>query len=154
MSGQNSEGGVRPGLGASADAVQAGGLNPADAASVLRAAADLIEPKGRWTQGAGARGASGEPVTAMGGADSDLAVCWCAWAAMWRANGSIYGPRLRSAERFLRKVTGCDFIDDWNDAPERTQAEVVEALRKAAALADTAQSPSTTDAGSALGMDQ
>lgn len=41
-------------------------------------------------------------------------------------------------ERFMRSALGLCWLDVWNDAPERTQAEVIEALRKAAELARSA----------------
>lgn len=38
--------------------------------------------------------------------------------------------------RALKKATGFrGYLGDWNDAPERTQAEVIEAFKKAAELA-------------------
>lgn len=41
--------------------------------------------------------------------------------------------RLKSAADALRHSIGCSRLSRWNDAPERTQAEVVAALRAAAA---------------------
>lgn len=91
---------------------------------VLAKAADLIEAEGTWTQGPDG---SDEP-------------CWCLYTAVCHVVG--HGPAGRSDEpmRFARKALGRRFIYDsdvfdWNDAPERTQAEVVAALRKAASLA-------------------
>lgn len=100
-------------------------------AEVLRKAADLIEPEGAWTQGHGARDEDGAPITSS----SEAAVCWCAFGAIWHAQGRmIIGET--PAEAALGKVIGGARIDDWNDAPGRTQAEVVAALRKAADLAE------------------
>jgi hypothetical protein len=44
-------------------------------------------------------------------------------------------PRTKPLEALLRQVTGATSLAHWNDAPERTQAEVIEAFRKAAELA-------------------
>lgn len=38
-------------------------------------------------------------------------------------------------EHFMRRSIGRCWLDVWNDEPERTQAEVIEAFRKAAELA-------------------
>ena len=91
-------------------------------ADVLERAADLIEPEGKWTQGK------------YGSHDS----CMC-------AKGAIYhvGAWDERADEALEAVyailpsTGIisDRLVAWNDAPERTQAEVVAKLREAAALA-------------------
>lgn len=44
-----------------------------------------------------------------------------------------------SAKRLLRKAIGCPCIAPWNDAPERTQAEVLAAFDKAIELAESGQ---------------
>lgn len=76
--------------------------------AILRAAADLIEPEGRWTQG-----------------------------SYWRS--APEGASHLHVDRFIRKVlpaVGTEYTHEWNDAPGRTQAEVVAKLRAAAALAE------------------
>jgi hypothetical protein len=99
---------------------------------VLDAAADLISPVGRWTQVALARTAGGEAAVAYGrGCD---AVCWCAEGAIARIVGSYVVAEYDDAERYVTGLLG-DHLAAWNDAPERTQAEVVAKLREAAALA-------------------
>lgn len=91
-------------------------------AEVLERAADLIEPEGRWRQkNGGVRGA-----------------CWCASTAIDAAHPDGFAP---DAQRFLANLVspgaGLAIVRVWywNDAPERTQAEVVAKLREAAALA-------------------
>ncbi|UIJ43764.1 hypothetical protein LZK98_11745 [Sphingomonas cannabina] len=91
-------------------------------ADVLERAADLIEPEGKWTQkNGGVRG-----------------VCWCASTAIGAAHPD--GIAL-DAQRFFANLIspggGLAIVRIWcwNDAPERTQAEVVAKLREAAALA-------------------
>lgn len=132
---------------ASSSAVQATGLNPATVPAVLRAAADLIEPEGKWTQNWWARRANGticEPI-------DPAAACWCLRGAVNRvvrgegATGDVtrLPPIQTDAERFIGEATpmrrasnGEYDTSGFNDAPERTQAEVVAALRKAADLAE------------------
>lgn len=96
---------------------------------ILDAAADLIEPEGRWTQGAFARTAKGRPIGLRDGA----AACWCAVGAIERVVGGAIFTADRAfafAQRSLQSAWA-----PFNDAPNRTQAEVVAALRKAADLA-------------------
>lgn len=94
-------------------------------------AGDLI--RRGWHQRGYARDASGAPVSA----EDDRAASWCATGAIWAV------ARKRAAPgQYLKLVEGlCGALDEaigefrtcWNDRPERTQAEVVAAFRKAAA---------------------
>jgi hypothetical protein len=96
-------------------------------ADVLSKAADLIEPEGAWTQHVDARDAAGNQIDH----DDVDAVCWCADGAYMRVGGN-WGD---AGWRALQVALGGDGPISWNDAPERTQAEVVAKLREAAALA-------------------
>lgn len=126
-----------------------GGMSVAD---VLSRAADLIEPEGAWTQGASARTADGEDLPK--GVEPG-AVCWCILGAIGKIVGHPANRLFGMAERALDEVIPSDTIilhvgddeDDelplaasWNDAPERTQSEVVAKLREAATLAASVQS--------------
>jgi hypothetical protein len=106
-------------------------------AEVLRAAADLIEPEGKWTQRSEARTVTGRPV----GACEENAACWCILGAVQRVGGRFaereVTPALKKVIRFQPWI--------WNDHKRRTQAEVVAKLREAAALAE-AQSPNHKNA--------
>lgn len=105
---------------------------------VLNKAADLIEPEGAWTQKAWARTPEGDGVSPV----DRRAYCWCMVGALRKVLG--YDPlSARPPTRFftdepaykrLVKRFG-PALGLWNDAPERTQAEVVAALRKAAEAA-------------------
>lgn len=108
-------------------------------ADVLDRAADLIEPEGAWTQGAPARTAGGR------GTDSGdrEAVCFCAIGAINRA-GYWDWPLTSACWKAVEDTTVG--LAKWNDAPERTQAEVVAALRAAAEKARTASSVGTSNA--------
>jgi hypothetical protein len=112
---------------------------------ILDAAADLLEPEGAWTQEAFSRNADGSCDFSEDGDDDPIVaaapVCWCALGAITAVTGedplsystfSVLGGAASSrARQFLN-----DFLDrtveDWNDDPSRTQAEVVAKLREAA----------------------
>ena len=114
-----------------------------DAVDVLRQAADLLEPEGAWTQGAFSRNADGS--VDFGGEEGEpdgvavSPVCWCALGAIAHVTksdptrASVFtrlGP-LWPAINGLQSVVGQE-IDEWNDEPERSQADVVAKLREAA----------------------
>jgi hypothetical protein len=99
-------------------------------AEQLDAAADLLE-KG-WAQGHDAETSDGESVELR----SVRATCFCAAAAIERKCGDSYYAGLK----LLEQVVGGGVVT-WNDAPERTQAEVVAAVRKAAELARVSGTP-------------
>ena len=83
---------------------------------VLNTAADIIEKQGWWQDGRDAVGV-------------------CASNAIARASEIGYHP---AHERFIDHIGGVKLQDifDWNDAPGRTAAEVVETLRAAAVIAE------------------
>lgn len=103
------------------------GLTVAD---VLARAADLIEPEGAWTQGEFARDEWG-----MGLEDplAPAACSWCAWGAIIHVVGEDEGGDVPAYGELSRTVGAP--IPAFNDAEGRTQAEVVAALRAAAAKA-------------------
>lgn len=104
---------------------------------ILNAAADLLERPGAWTQGDYARddvglgiGEFSEIEIEKGGFEP---ACFCMIGAVNRARGSDLDASLWGAlRRPIWDVLGEQNIADWNDAPGRTQAEVVAALRAAA----------------------
>lgn len=102
-------------------------------AEVLNLAADLIEPEGAWTQGEYARGASGRRVTTL-----RAAKCFCIIGAIDAAQGHNPGTEssinIVAVVRRTLELDHASDVADWNDDPSRTQAEVVTALRQAAAL--------------------
>lgn len=115
------------------------GSRPADVpgervSDVLARAADLIEPKGAWTQHDFAKDKNGEPT----GYDAPDAVCWCARGAIAVVSGAT---TFHDVERVWINAGGYLGFDDyteiesWNDADHCTQAVVVAALRRAAAKA-------------------
>lgn len=98
---------------------------------VLAKAASLIESEGAWIQGALTLDADGNENEQ----DWQHAVCFCASGAIGYASNDDEDLWDRSIG-YLDYAIGCDdTVPDWNDHPERTQAEVVKALRDAADLA-------------------
>lgn len=112
------------------------GLTVAD---VLERAADLIEPEGAWTQGAYA---VGEDFTAEDDGDDwpEAPTCFCLMGAIaWVQE--IDRPGDIDFARFSPSLgLSVDYVANWNDAPSRTQAEVVAKLREAALRARAVQS--------------
>jgi hypothetical protein len=103
-------------------------------ADKLREARALIE-RG-WTQKAPARSVGG--IEVWGGAAS--AVCWCTFAAVCTSGHDIsFTSCMLNAFRAANDIHADQSITDWNDAPERTQAEVLAAFDKAIALAESDQ---------------
>jgi hypothetical protein len=94
------------------------------AKEVFQDAAALVEDG--WTQGHMARDADGDMADALG----DRATCWCALGALYRAVGDD-GDLFRNVSVTLARQIGTA-VPIWNDAPDRTQAEVIAALRRAA----------------------
>lgn len=98
----------------------------AEVARVLREAADLIEPPGRWTRGWLARDRYGWGVLPL----SIHAVCWCVRGAIHRVAPShdlMLGAVMAAGDQ-----AGTCTLSKWNDAPGRTADEIVAALRAAA----------------------
>jgi hypothetical protein len=65
--------------------------------------------------------------------DADITVdcdCYCAIGAL----RAVCGDNFTAAHHYLARAVGDSQTLDWNDAPERTQAEVIEAFRKASQL--------------------
>lgn len=83
---------------------------------ILKAARELIAKPNGWTQRVMARNDSGAAVAAS---DSE-ASCFCAWGAIRAAGGDWEWPALKA----LDGVAG-ERVETFNDAPGRTQAEVV-----------------------------
>lgn len=106
-----------------------------EAKQVLAEAADLLAPAGAWLQGRMARSAAGKPIACT----DPAAACFCAFGAIYRVTHAKYGSSRAGtgvqtkALELLGLAHGLPRISDWNDAADRTQAEVVDAFRRAAA---------------------
>lgn len=112
-----------------------GGVVAVTPRAILLRAAALLEPPGRWVQNEWGIDADGE-----GTFSPRDAVCYCASMALVVAARGHGQRALRGAQRALAAlvVVADDGVSDevniqlWNDAEERSQAEVVAALRQAA----------------------
>ena len=101
-------------------------------AEVLERAADILNSKGAWAQGRYAVADTGKGCASL----DERAVRWCAIGAMGKASGEGVGGEFSTqAREFANMVAFGGSIANFNDAPERTQEEVVAKLREAAALA-------------------
>lgn len=79
-----------------------------------------------WTQNRFARDADGKGTTSW----YPEAVCWCAQGAINAAYHHYEDARKAAFDAFA-KVIGITAFVDWNDSPERTHVEVIEAFEKA-----------------------
>lgn len=101
-----------------------------EVAAVLNKAASLVEQG--WTQGDWAVDSAGHPVDVH----NREACAWCLNAAVVRARDTArHIPEWGPIQRAVTQAIGSSMWARWNDAPGRTQAEVVAALRQAAELA-------------------
>lgn len=101
---------------------------------VLRRARDHIAQPGQWFQGDYSADESSPPLGAVAGMP-----CCAYGAIMWVLQKPDEHPRVLEADRFLYLALGGDCnatIDEWNDAPGRTQADVVALFDRAIALAE------------------
>jgi hypothetical protein len=94
---------------------------------ILIAARALIADLKSWTQGAYQRDAKGRMCK------PENAVCWCSEAAILRSGRGFPAPTWAAAD-ILQSVVG-GLIFDWNDAPDRTHAEVLAAFDRAIEVA-------------------
>lgn len=99
---------------------------------VLIAARQKLTPEGAWTQHVLARSALGFRVPP----NSPTATCWCLRGAL--SSVSRPGPNRSQGELEIRAVLvlakllgGHLHVWHWNDAPGRTQAEVLALLDRA-----------------------
>ena len=92
---------------------------------ILEEAKALIDTPEKWTKGEWTR-----PI-------SDEEYCHCAEGAINECLNIDFSnlADVRNAHYFFTKAIGTQLIPEWNDAPERTYAEVMEAFDKAIELA-------------------
>lgn len=86
-----------------------------------------------WTQWSSARALDHCPVSS----DSTEAVCWCITGALNKVSNDIesYSDIIETAGLLLRTIRlqapGIRAIAEWNDAHDRTQAQVIALVRQA-----------------------
>jgi hypothetical protein len=93
---------------------------------VLEGALEILRDQKRWTKGNDAIDRYGNRCSISGG------ICFCAFGAIVRASGHdfFYGY----AAIALANAINVRTITDWNDAPERTHAEIIQGFEKAIAV--------------------
>jgi hypothetical protein len=90
---------------------------------------ELLESPERWMKGAYS---NREVIAQTDGVNDPDATCFCIQGAIRK----IYTVRSDN-NRYVTKVKNTlplhhyEYLHEWNDAPERTHAEVLEAVRKA-----------------------
>jgi len=85
---------------------------------------ELLEKPVSWTQGTPARDQIGCPVSCI----AKDAVCWCLIGAAYLAYAETDRPLYDAILLRIRETCG-EAIGKWNDAPERTHAEVLSLCR-------------------------
>jgi hypothetical protein len=108
---------------------------PTNVADILTAAAEIVAKPGAWTKRALARPDS-DSTLELDSALDRRAGCWCVEGAILRAAGE--DGDWEPAFEALKDYIGTRALFQWNDSFDRTQAEVVAALRAAAEKARTA----------------
>lgn len=86
---------------------------------------DLLEKPERWTRGCEARDANGNATWAQ----SPAAVSWCLMGAKIKLFGWGYDCGFAASQ--LIEEVGVSGVTEFNDAPGRKHAEVLELLRSA-----------------------
>jgi hypothetical protein len=98
-----------------------------EALQILDKMSELLAVPERWTQRADARDKSGSIITPL----AQTATCFCLSGALARFS-KMGEPAERIIKRALEKECGTYFwATSWNDAPERTHADVIAALDRA-----------------------
>jgi len=87
--------------------------------------AELLSDESKWTNGMFARDARGR---SMNPRDAE-ASCWCLIGAVLRCYGTNVNRCIASLNR-LKESIGPD-VEAWNDAPERTFADVRRVIEEA-----------------------
>jgi hypothetical protein len=98
-------------------------------ADKLREARALIDTPEKWTQGANARDAAGRKVPAY----SSRARCFCMTGAVIRVMAGGFDAAVPVLGALRKGANGLEGGSPhlWNDAPERTHAEVLAAFDRA-----------------------
>ena len=102
----------------------------------LKAVRELLSAPARWTRGVYARNEQGLAVDPH----DPEAVCWCLYGAMIYIVGDSnkrFAVHLDAAEDAINVLSGfisAISVADWQDAPDRTHAEVLDALDRAIAV--------------------
>lgn len=88
---------------------------------------ELLE-QNDWCKHAYARDREGKAIHCL----SNAACSFCTLGAIRKVyrNNYEHEQAKNKVEKHLFLTTGCLFVDDWNDAPERTKEEVINLLKE------------------------
>jgi hypothetical protein len=95
---------------------------------IIKAARALIDTPEKWTKRVGARDSDGAETDVL----ASSAVCFCVVGACRKATGPniLY---VRGLGTLRSCIKGSGTVHEWNDAPERTHADVMELFDRAIA---------------------
>jgi hypothetical protein len=98
---------------------------------VLKAAREKISTPEKWTKGKFARNSLGLEVPFL----DQAATCWCLVGAL---SVFTHGNYLETRTYVARAIgSGVDSLSEWNDEPTRSYLEIIDALTRAAQLAES-----------------
>lgn len=95
---------------------------------ILIAAREWLTQPDRWTKGASWKNAIGGHCK-----NRKEVYCTCVYGAISLMTEEL--ELIENATHFLEKAVETEFANEWNDAPERTHAEVLVAFDRAIELA-------------------
>lgn len=103
-------------------------MNYKDLLPKVEAMQELLKDPAHWTKGDSAKSVTGMPVNPT----SPLAACWCLSGAVEKiADDAVeYRRALINLVRLATRRRGANFVFTWNDARERTHAEVMQLLEE------------------------
>ena len=92
--------------------------------ALLLAVCERLADEARWTKGFAARDAAGDPTQC----EKPDAACFCIVGAFWRESAKLNDIRASNAFAVRLGFGDWETLAEWNDAPERTHAEVLARL--------------------------
>ena len=124
---------VAPGIEPAADPKSAPGQ---DVAELLRKAAFRVGQPGAWTQHYLGRFKNGIGTYVRATLAGDEIHSRCMLGALYCEYDRDPSPNIHAAYDAIVRVIGTGLVADWNDAPSRTQDDVVTVLLHAAEIAE------------------
>lgn len=111
------------------------------AADLLRRAAYLVAQPGAWCQHSLARTEDGRKTFVLTLVGEDTFRSRCLLGALYCEHKRYPKANIRAAYEAIVKALGTSCIAEWNDARERTQAQVADALMRASEIAEVPHEP-------------
>ena len=104
---------------------------------ILKKARELISDEKHWTKGVYARTVHSTPCAPI----AEQAFCWCSVGAIAKIEGlpcTTLGVQFSEQGSSAARLLATDHAPSWNDAPERTHAEVLQRFDEAIARLEAA----------------